>query len=402
MGEGITYPVCLYILGIIPTGKGRMKKKEVGNNNLLMKLNKKLGSKYFIITICSVAAFIMFFLCNYFINLFIHIEKKEFSVSMFEIKNLFRIDFKYIFSNKFVLIVYLVVLIFIAVMVLKLAYQIHTSFTDMNIGQKGTSRWTTTEEIKAQFKEVPDMELSFPGHGGLPIAHMGDKLYIDDSNTNVIAVGITRSGKDEIYLVPMIDVNSRAEEKPSMVILDMKLETISRSYKTLVQRGYEVQLLNIENPNIGIQYNPLSLIVKYYKNGKKSDAEILCNSFGYSIFSGNSSNSSDNTEFFLSNATSAVAALIIAHITDCDEEDKRENAQAQILFTQKQLEFEKLSEVQKKTAIVEYFNNEIKEFTVNSIKKTSYIPQTVKFIPTHKNMEKVTMYSIVNTFQNLA
>lgn len=323
-------------------GKGRMKKKEVGNNNLLMKLNKKLGSKYFIITICFVTTLAMFFLCNYIINLFIHVAKKEFSASMFGIKNLFRIDFDYIFSNKLVLIVYLAALIFIAVMVIKLAYEIHASYADMNIGQKGTGAWTTPDEIKEQFKEVPEKDLSFSGYGGLPVAHMEDKLYIDDTNTNNIILGITRSGKGEMYVVPMIDVYSRAIEKASMVIIDMKLELISRSYTTLVSRGYDVQLLNIENPNIGIQFNPLDLIVKYYINGHADDAELLCNSFAYSIYSSSdSSSSNDNSEFFLSNATSALSAIIMAHITDCMDEDRRENAKAQIMFTEKQLMYEK-------------------------------------------------------------
>jgi len=377
--------------------------KEHGNNNLLMQLNKRLGKKWPISIICVVASTIVFFACNYVINCFIHLFKKEYSTeNLLNTNNFFKIQFSIITSNKFILLLYVFTLILIIVIVLKIIYGIHTSFADMNIGQKGSSRATTTKEIKEQYKEVPDKDISFPGHGGLPVARMGDKLYIDEDNTNVVILGITRAGKGEIIAVPMIDLYSRAEIKDSMVILDMKLEHISRSYNTLVARGYEVLLLNIEDPTIGIQYNPLDLIVKYYRNGFISDAELLCNSFGYSIFSSSGTVSGDAGTFFLDNATNAVAALILAHITDCMDEDNRANANAQILFTRKQLNYENLIGENKEVALKEYFENKITEFTLKNIQKVKVIPDTVKFIPTYENLKKVTMNSIVNTFTGLA
>ena len=188
-------------------------------------------------------------------------------------------------------------------------------------------------------------EIEFEGYGGIPVARIDSNLYLDDSNTNTIVLGITRSGKGEMFVVPCIDLYSRGTEKASMVIIDMKLELVCRSYEALKSRGYEVLVLNIADPSVGIQYNPLDLIVKYYMEGNKSDAELLCNSFAYSIYSGNGGKSSgdDNAEFFLNNATSALSALIIAHIDDCNKQDLRDNAEAAALFLKKQAAYDMLT-----------------------------------------------------------
>lgn len=172
-------------------------------------------------------------------------------------------------------------------------------------------------------------------------------------------LGITRSGKGEMFVVPCIDLYSRGSEKASMVIIDMKLELVCRSYEALKSRGYEVLVLNIADPSVGIQYNPLDLIVKYYMEGNKSDAELLCNSFAYSIYSGNGGKSSgdDNAEFFLNNATSALSALIIAHIDDCNKQDLRDNAEAAALFLKKQAAYERLQPAQKEAADIQWNSN---------------------------------------------
>ncbi|WP_262369962.1 type IV secretory system conjugative DNA transfer family protein, partial [Serratia marcescens] len=143
-----------------------------------------------------------------------------------------------------------------------------------------------------------------------------------------------------MFAIPEIDIYSRSEEKPSMVVLDLKTEMTKTSYMALVERGYDVQILNIENPEMGFLYNPLSLITKAYKQGDIPQAELLCNSFAYSIYSSPDSTAGDqNAEFFVSNATNAVAAAILAHISDCLDEDKRQNAKYLLKWKKYQKKF---------------------------------------------------------------
>lgn len=378
-----------------------MKKKEIGSNNLLMLLNKKLGSKRVILVICIIFFAFTFYLENALINFLIKCINNDYS-NLLSLDTIFIIKFGLLFSNKAFLITYLALFVINILATLKLAYSIYTSYSDMNIGQKGTSRFTTVEEIKEQYKEIAEKDLEFEGYGGVPVARIDDKLYIDDTNTNSIMMSITRGGKGELFVITMIDIISRAKLKASVVILDMKMEIICRSYKALANRGYEILFLNLEDSQMGVQYNPLALIVKYYISGKISDAEMLCNSFAYSIYASKSNKTDDNSAFFLDNATSALSALIIAHIEDCDEQDKRENCKGRINFIVRQAAFDKLADEQKQLAIENWKQNKPTLYTEKNICKFKYIPSDEKFIETRENMKKVTVPSIVNTFSSLA
>ena len=108
------------------------------------------------------------------------------------------------------------------------AYKIKVAWSEeyFNIGQKGESRWTTNEEIKEQFDEIPDRNIPFEGRGGAIVSRIKDKLYIDRSPVNNLDIGTTRSGKDEMFVYPELDVYSRAMEKTSIIVNDPKLEVI--------------------------------------------------------------------------------------------------------------------------------------------------------------------------------
>ena len=377
-----------------------MGKKELGNNNLLMRLNKRIGSRNVITAIAATVFIIIFLIGNYICNVISATLSSNYN-NLFGAAQLVRLR---AFRHPFTTFLFFLFLVADVAYVLILTYRIYTSYTDMNIGQKGAERFTTVDEIKEQYIAVNDKNEEFEGYGGIPVARIDNKLYLDNSNTNTIVLGITRSGKGEMFVVPCIDLYSRGSEKASMVIIDMKLELVCRSYEALKSRGYEVLVLNIADPSVGIQYNPLDLIVKYYMEGNKSDAELLCNSFAYSIYSGNGGKSSgdDNAEFFLNNATSALSALIIAHIDDCNKQDLRDNAEAAALFLKKQAAYERLQPAQKEAADIQWNSNIPEIFTKDNLKKFRYIPTTVKFEYSHENLKRVTVASIVNTFTELA
>lgn len=376
-----------------------MKKKQLGKNNLLMRVNKKLGSTKVIAIICSIVAILILSVGNYAINIIDSVMLKDYK-NLFGAKQLVRCS---VISNPSVRLLYIILVVATFVYVCILAYRIYSSYTDMNIGQKGTDRFTTIDEIKEQYKLVPIKDKEFEGYGGIPVARVGNFLAIDDSNTNSCIVGITRSGKGEIEVVPAIDLYSRGSKKASMVILDMKMELICRSYDTLIARGYEVNFLNIQDPETGVQFNPLDLIVKYYMAGEVSDAELLCNSFAYSIYSGNSKGGGDdNAEFFLSNASSALSAMILAHIDDCNMQDIRDNAKAEIFFIEKQAEYEKLSEEERAEADERWQKQKPSIYTLENLKEFKAIPINATYKKTHENMKKVTVSSVYHTFLELA
>lgn len=165
-------------------------------------------------------------------------------------------------------------------------YQIRTSHSEKNFNtnQKGSARWTTNREIKEQYRGIPDRDETFPGAGGTIISRIGKTLYIDDALTNNLIIGITRSGKGEMFVIPSIDVYSRAEEKTSMVITDPKMELYKTSKKTLEERGYLVYLLNLDDPLHSMGFNPLEQIKEEYLKKNYAEAELLAQAFSFSIF----------------------------------------------------------------------------------------------------------------------
>ena len=170
-----------------------------------------------------------------------------------------------IVHSKFVRSVYTVLFLFIAVLDVAFVYQIKFAYSEeeINIGQKGTQRWTTFEEIKQQYVEIEDRKVEYDGPPGFPICEHGNKIYIDTSPVNNVVIGTTRSGKGETMVYKSIDVYSRSKKKPSMVTIDMKIELYKSSKPTLEKRGYDVYLLNLQDPLHSMGDDVLDIIKQF-------------------------------------------------------------------------------------------------------------------------------------------
>lgn len=217
--------------------------------------------------------------------------------------------------------IYLLIFIGFSVLYIKLILDIKKSFNEIKDGQKGTARFATREEIAREYRAVPIKDEGFRGKGGIPIARgihnytdnygnvkEEEVMYIDDSSVNNIIIGTTRSGKGETFVVPTIDIYSRAEKKASMIVNDPKGELIAMSKETLEKRGYEVLLLNLTEPLNSMSYNPLELIIQAYKNEDLGESQLLCQTLTFSIF--NDPNAKD--AFWQNTAMSLTNALILA------------------------------------------------------------------------------------------
>ncbi len=323
-----------------------------------MKLERLLGTWKAVIAVLVLIDAFLFIAVNYVVNLILYlpkvVEDLDHPLQYLGLRNLFpRLEMVTRYRQWYfiLLVVYLTVCLIIDI---RQAYRMRMSFSEkgFNLGQKGVARWTSSQEIKEQ-------DLSFPGTGGTIISRIGDRLYIDTSPVNNLLIGITRSGKGEMFVFPSIDVYSRAEEKTSLVICDPKLELYKSSKQTLEQRGYEVYLLNLDDPLHSMGFNPLEQILNLYLEKDYANAELLAQAFSYSIFNPDKPASSDT--FWNDMASSLLTALILAHLEDCIQMDEIENE-----------------------------------------KNREKDGHTEPFEPSYKNVKKVTMYSILNTFTELA
>lgn len=188
--------------------------------------------------------------------------------------------------------------------------------SDENVayGQKGDSRFTTIEEIREQYQEIPEKTEVFEGYGGVPVSHYKDKYYIDQDTVNTAILGVSRSGKGEMIVVVMIDNLSRAKNQSSMVVNDPKGELYSASKETLEKRGYDVQVLNILDPLQGMSYNPLQLVIDAWVNGDDQEAAKRANTLTFSLY--NDPNAGDNA-FFNTSAQNAINGIILAIVDYC-------------------------------------------------------------------------------------
>lgn len=206
-------------------------------------------------------------------------------------------------------------------------YKVKVSWSEehFNLGQKGTARFTTTEEIKEQYKSIEPLETGYPGSPGILIARHGQKFYIDDSVVSNLILGITRSGKGEVFVKTSLEIYSRAEKQPSLIINDPKLELYKVFAKILEQRGYEVHLLNASNPKLSMGFNPVSVALKFYKQRDYDTAEQVVNSLAYSYF--DVEKAKGDMVYFVSAAAALFAAMILASMEDAILADQIENAE---------------------------------------------------------------------------
>jgi type IV secretion system protein VirD4 len=186
--------------------------------------------------------------------------------------------------------------------------------------EKGSARFSTREEIDQQYKSIPKKDLIYPGKGGIPIARNTEKdeIYIDDGAVNNLIIGMTRSGKGQMFVIPMIDILSRSEEQSSMIIHDPKAELIISTKDILEERGFDVYVLNLIDPENSMDYNPLQLILEAYRSGRQDEAQLLCQTLTYSLYY-----KPDAKDTFWQDAAMSLGnALILAICDECQKKGK--------------------------------------------------------------------------------
>ena len=382
-------------------GKRQEWKDQMKESDRMLKGNVLLEKPQWVLMLTLAAEFLLLVVLHVLVNTFIRFCKGH-------LTDCFSWSCLTTFYPALAPVYIFLIIVAIAVAILNV-YRFRNAFRSLEAGQKGTSRFTTMEEIKEQYPAVPEIPQKnedgsvkrIPGNGGLPVASKDGYMYLDESATNALILAITRAGKGEVFSLRMLDSYSRSEKQPSLIILDMKFDLRKMCTKAFQDRGYEVMSINLENPMRGVGYNPLYLITRYYQQGRDSDAELLCKAFAYPHFASAGGKSDDNSDFFLSNATSALVATIMAHTVDCLKEDKRENAKLAACYLTKRQAYEQLTEEEKKKANQSYEELRKEKTFVQCVLEEKVIPD-VPFEEQETNARKNNMASVMNMFTNLA
>src|SRR5690625_2943114 len=285
--------------------------------------NPKMMS-LFIISMIIIGFFFANFLLHFLQQVLFLVD--DFATNPEEVNfNNFSVDWHhfFIFQKKWIGF-YVGFYIVIGISVVKLLYNMKMNYQSINKGQHETNEFEKVKNMKKQYLAIPSKTKEYEGKGGTIIAglHTGSnyQLLIDDAPVHTMVIGITRSGKGETFVVPMIDVQSRASDKPSMVVNDPKGELAAASYKTLTERGYEVHVFNLIQHDMSMGFNPLQLVIDSWKKGRYSDAQKYANSVAYSLY--NDPNAKD--PFWSNSAKTLVTAIILALTEDMVNQGKEE------------------------------------------------------------------------------
>lgn len=151
------------------------------------------------------------------------------------------------------------------------------------------ARWANKEEIiEHTTKLTKESEVK---RSGITFMYDDKNLYVNDGNAHNLVIGCTGSGKTQATTMPQIYLSIRAQE--SFIINDARGEMYDKFSGMAKENGYDVQVINFLDTNVGNNYNPLYIPYKLYKSGKIDDAVDLVENVGYNLLSDSVPTSAD-------------------------------------------------------------------------------------------------------------
>lgn len=115
---------------------------------------------------------------------------------------------------------------------------------------------TVADLINADWT-VPEYEVQRPGGAYL----------VDTAPVNTMVLAITRGGKGQTYIEPVIDMWLRESRPSNLVINDPKGELLVKNYVPATMRGYQVVQFNLINAMKTDIYNPLGMAADAAREG---------------------------------------------------------------------------------------------------------------------------------------
>lgn len=200
------------------------------------------------------------------------------------------------------------------------------------------SRWATVEELKSKLTPVSyDSEIK---KSGIPMMYDENNLYIKDDEAHTLVIGSTGSGKTQSTMLPQLRLAVKAQE--SFIVHDVKGEIYDILSGELKKQNYNTIVINLDNPTLGNNYNPLSLPYELYKNGQKDKTIELLENVGY-YFCCNETFNANIDPFWNNSATSLFIGLALYLFDNAKEEEVNISSLLNLVS-----EFDKLSEEVKK------------------------------------------------------
>lgn len=117
--------------------------------------------------------------------------------------------------------------------------------------------YKTVADLINEDWEFPEYEVQRPAGA----------YIVDSAPVNTMVLAITRAGKGQTYIEPVLDMWSREKKPSNMVVNDPKGELLVKNYVPLVKRGFEPVQFNLINSMKTDIYNPLGLAADAAREG---------------------------------------------------------------------------------------------------------------------------------------
>lgn len=131
------------------------------------------------------------------------------------------------------------------------------SYNKDNKDREKLKGFDTVEDLINGDWELPEYEVKRPS----------GVYVVDSSPVNTMILAITRGGKGQTYIEPMIDIWTREKRKNNIVINDPKGELMVKFYVPATVRGYQVVQFNLINSPKTDIYNPLGMAAEAARAG---------------------------------------------------------------------------------------------------------------------------------------
>ena len=119
-------------------------------------------------------------------------------------------------------------------------------------------------------------------NGGVPLGIENDSVLVDSSDSHTLVLGSTGSKKSRLVIMPAVRILADAGE--SMIVSDPKSEIFERTSGYLKNKGYDISVINLRNPDLGNSWNPLYIPYLYYKSGDFDKAYEFANDIAANLF----------------------------------------------------------------------------------------------------------------------
>lgn len=122
---------------------------------------------------------------------------------------------------------------------------------------------TAADLINADW-DLPDYEPQRPAGA----------YIVDTDPVNTMVLAITRAGKGQTYIEPMIDMWLREKRPNNIVINDPKGELLVKNYVRAARRGFQVVQFNLINPMKTDIYNPMAMASEAAREGDSTKCSL--------------------------------------------------------------------------------------------------------------------------------